>query len=108
AAFSTYAGFVLVSRFFLGGLPDRVHPSKTYYLGLALMAAGLIIITTGPSAPVAIFAAALLGLGYSFPWASIASTVIRRAPEQERGSSVSVLSAFYDVFVGISSFSAGL
>jgi len=30
------------------------------------------------------------------------------APEQERGASVSVLSAFYDVFVGMSSFSAGL
>src|SRR5262249_21133087 len=97
AAFSTYAGFVLLSRFFLGGLPDRVHPSKTYYLGLAFMVIGLIIIATGPAFALAIFAAALLGFGYSFPWASIASTVIRNAPEQERGSSVSVLSAFYDV-----------
>ncbi len=107
-AFSTYAGFVLLSRFFLGGLPDRVHPQKTYYAGLAFMTAGLIIIATGPTWLWAIIAAALLGFGYSFPWASVASTVIRNAPEQERGSSVSVLSAFYDVFVGISSFSAGM
>ena len=41
-------------------------------------------------------------------WASVASIVLRRAREGERGSSVSVLSAFYDVFVGASSFAAGL
>ena len=108
AAFSTYAGFVLLSRFFLGGLPDRVRPQITYYLGLMLMAAGLSVIATGPSYAGAIFGAALLGLGFSFPWASVASTVLRHTPNQERGSTVSLLSAFYDLFVGFSSFSAGL
>lgn len=106
-AFSVYAGFVLLSRFFLGGLPDRVHPRFTFYLGVAFMAVGLTILATGPTWTWAVIAAALLGFGYSFPWASIASTVLRRAHESERGSSVSVLSAFYDVFVGASSFSAG-
>jgi MFS family permease len=106
-AFSVYAGFVLLSRFFLGGLPDRLHPRTTFNLGIACMAMGLAIIATGPSRGMAVFAAALLGFGYSFPWASIAATVLRRAHESERGSSVSVLSAFYDVFVGASSISAG-
>ncbi len=107
-AFSVYAGFVLLSRFFLGGLPDRVHPRVTFYTGLVFMAIGLGIITAGPTRFWAIVGAALLGFGYSFPWASIAATVLRRAHSSERGSSVSVLSAFYDVFVGVSSFSAGL
>jgi MFS family permease len=108
AAFSVYAGFVLLSRFFLGGLPDRVHPRVTFNLGIAFMAVGLSIIAMNPTRTWAVIAAAILGFGYSFPWASIASTVIRRAHESERGSSVSVLSAFYDIFVGASSFSAGL
>lgn len=107
-AFSVYAGFVLLSRFFLGGLPDRVHPRVTFYLGITFMAAGLLIIAANPTWIWAIIAAAVLGFGYSFPWASIASTVMRRAHSSERGSSVSVLSAFYDIFVGASSFSAGL
>jgi hypothetical protein len=34
--------------------------------------------------------------------------VLRRTKDGERGSTVSVLSAFYDLFVGTSSFSAGL
>ena len=71
------------------------------------MAVGLIIISTGPSPMVAVAAAALLGFGFSFPWSSIASTVLRRTPDRERGGVVSVLSAFYDLFVGISSFAAG-
>ena len=34
--------------------------------------------------------------------------MLRRVPDGERGSTVSVLGAFYDLFVGMSSFSAGL
>jgi MFS family permease len=106
-AFSTYAGFVLLSRFFLGGLPDRVPPRITFYIGLSCMAAGLSILAAGPGRTWAVAGAAFLGLGFSFPWASIASTVLRRSEAGERGSTVSVLSAFYDLFVGASSFSAG-
>jgi MFS family permease len=107
AAFSTYAAVILLSRFFLGGLPDRVAPSITYYCGLGAMALGLSAIALGPSPAAAIGAAGVLGLGFSFPWSSVASTVLRRTPEGERGSAVGVLSAFYDLFVGMSSFAAG-
>jgi predicted MFS family arabinose efflux permease len=37
----------------------------------------------------------------------VAGTVLRNTPEGERGSAVSLLSAFYDLFVGLSSFAAG-
>ncbi len=108
AAFSTYAGFVLLSRFFLGGLPDRIHPKITFYLGLVLMAAGLGILAARPPWAGAVVGAGLLGFGFSFPWSSVASSVFKRTRDGERGSAVSVLSAFYDLFVGTSSFSAGL
>jgi MFS family permease len=108
AAFSAYAGVILLSRFFLGGLPDRIHPGKTYYGGLVAMAIGLIVIATGPSPVVAACAAGVLGFGFSFPWSAIASTVLRRTPDRERGSVVGILSAFYDLFVGVSSFAAGI
>jgi len=107
AAFSAYAGLILLSRFFLGGLPDRIHPAKTFYGGLVAMAVGLLVIASGPSPVVAVSAAAILGFGFSFPWSAIAATVLRRTPERERGSAVGVLSAFFDLFVGVSSFAAG-
>lgn len=106
-AFSAYAGMILLSRFFLGGLPDRIDAYITFYGGLVCMAAGLLLLASGPGPIVAVGATALLGFGFSFPWASIASTVLRRTPSAERGSAVSILSAFYDLFVGVSSFAAG-
>jgi MFS family permease len=107
AAFSAYALMVLLSRFFLGGLPDRVAPRLTFYAGLGAMAAGTAIIAFTSAPAMSIAGAAILGLGFSFPWASIATTVLRRTPSQQRGSAVGVLSAFYDLFVGGSSFAAG-
>ena len=107
AAFSTYAAVILTSRFFLGGLPDRVHPAITFYLGLSCMVVGLTALAFGPPPILAVAATALLGFGFSFPWASIASTVLRATPPNQRGSSVGILSAFYDLFVGTSSFAAG-
>jgi len=107
-AFSAYASLILVSRFFLGGLPDRIHPAITYYGGISLMAIGLVLIAMAPSPAVAVGATALLGFGFSFPWSSVASMVLRNTPEQQRGSALGVLTAFYDLFVGISSLVAGV
>jgi len=107
AVFSMYALTMLLSRFFLGSLPDRFPPAFTYFGGLAGMAAGLIILAPGPRPAIAILGGAILGFGFSFPWSSILATVLRRVHPGKRGSAVGVLSAFYDLFVGTSSFAAG-
>lgn len=49
----------------------------------------------------------VLGLGFSFPWPAVAATILKRIPDGERGSAIGVLSAFYDLFVGLSSVAAG-
>ena len=71
------------------------------------MAVGLVLIASGPAGVLAIASGAILGLGFSFPWSAVASTVLRDIPADERGSAVGILSAFYDLFVGLSSFAAG-
>lgn len=106
-AFSAYAMTILCSRFFLGGLPDRIHPAITFYGGLAGMAIGLLLLASGPPPGIAIVAAALLGFGFSFPWSSLAATVLRRTDKSEHGSTIGLLSAFFDLFVGVSSVAAG-
>jgi predicted MFS family arabinose efflux permease len=107
AAFTAYATVMLFSRFFLGGLPDRLHPRITYYIDMAAMALALLILATGPPPAIAIAAAALLGFGFSFPWSSVVSTVLRQTRDHEHGSAVGMLGAFYDTFVGAGSFAAG-
>lgn len=72
------------------------------------MCIGLVMLATGPRPSTAILATGILGLGFSFPWSSIAASVLRRTPTNEHGSTISFLSAFYDLFVGMSSVAAGL
>ena len=67
----------------------------------------MLVLAGGPGPVAAVGAGALLGFGFSFPWTAVASTVLRRAPSAERGSAVAILSAFYDLSVGLSSFAAG-
>jgi MFS family permease len=107
SAFTAYAVVILFSRFFLGSLPDRVHPRITYYTGLVGMTAGMLVLAAGPSPMIAIMAAAVLGFGFSFPWSSVVSMVLRQTPDREHGSAVAILGAFYDLFVGTGSFAAG-
>jgi MFS family permease len=107
AAFTAYAVVILCSRFFLGSLPDRIHPRITYYTGLVFMTLGLLTLATGPSPVIAVGAAAMLGFGFSFPWSSVAATVLRQTSDREHGSAIGILGAFYDLFVGIGSFAAG-
>ncbi len=107
-AFSAYAIMILLSRFFLGGLPDRIHPAYTFYGGITAMSVGLLLLASGPSGALAVGSSALLGLGFSFPWSAVAATVLKEIPDNERGSAVGILSAFYDLFVGVSSFAAGI
>lgn len=106
-AFSAWAMMVLFARFFFGGLPDRIRPAYTFYGGLSSMAIGLSLLAFVPGPVTSMTGAILLGLGFAFPWASIASTVLRRTPSHSHGSAVGLLGAYVDVFVGISSFAAG-
>src|SRR5579871_346558 len=107
AAYTAYATVILLSRFFLGGLPDRIRPGITFYGGLVAMAIGLLVIAPGPSPAMAVGGAAVLGLGLSFPWSSVAATVVRRTPAGDRGSALGVLTGSFDLFVGVSSLAAG-
>ncbi|MBL8174628.1 MAG: MFS transporter, partial [Bryobacterales bacterium] len=107
AAFSAYAAVILTSRLFLGGLPDRLPPRALFFGGLGCMAAGLVLLSMGPRPVVAVFAAGLLGFGFSFPWSCVATTILRRTAPGDRGQVIGGLSAFYDAFVGGGSFAAG-
>ena len=106
-AVSVYAGMILLSRFFLGGLPDKLSPAITFYAGVGMMTTGLLITAAQPPAPIALAAAALVGFGFSFPWPSIATTVLKRAHPAERAATLGAVSAFVDAFVGASAFLSG-
>ena len=106
-AFASFAVCVLFTRTLFGSLPDRMGPRKTLFLGLSMLIAGLLLIAITRDPTVATFASALVGLGYSFPWPSLAIVVVRSVGDNERASALGALNAFFDLFVSLGALTAG-
>lgn len=106
-AFGAFAAMVMLGRTFLGSLPDRIGPVKTLFGGLSLIVAGLAIMPFARSTLTASLAAAIVGMGYAFPWPSLAVTVVERVSPAERATALGTLTAFYDLFVALGSVAAG-
>jgi MFS family permease len=106
-AFSAFAFAVLFGRFMFGGLPDRMGPRKTLLIGYVFFAIGLVTIAISHNPMTDVPASLAVGLGYSFPWPALASVVVSRVPASERASALGALTAFYDLFVAVSSAIAG-
>ena len=106
-AFAGYGIAVLCTRLFLGSLPDRLGSRTTLLGGLALMGGAFVALIFAPTRAIGVAAAVAIGIGYSFPWPSVATIVISRVSDQERGSALGVLTAYYDLFVAAGSFVTG-
>ena len=107
-AFSVYAFAVVFGRGALGSLPDRLGPRSTLFAGLTLMAIGNTTIALTHSIAMATVASAISGLGYAFPWPSLAVIVVDRVEPQEKAVAVGGMTAFYDIAVAGGSAAAGL
>lgn len=106
-AFSAFALAVLFGRVAFGGLPDRMGPRWSLFAGYAFLAVGLVAIILSTNRLLDLPAAALIGLGYSFPWPALASVVVGQVSVTERAAALGALNAFYDIFVAASSAIAG-
>jgi MFS family permease len=98
-AFSAFAFAVLFGRAVFGGLPDRMGPRRSLFVGYVFLGAGLIAIAVGRSSAIDLPASLLVGLGYAFPWPALASVVVGQVPPSERAAALGALTAFYDLFV---------
>ena len=106
-AFVAFAAMVVFGRTVFGSLPDRLGPIKMLYTGLILLVSGSSVMLLAHSPGVVLTAACLLGMGYSFPWPSLAIIVTDQAPAAERATALGTLTGFYDLFVAVSAVLAG-
>jgi len=106
-AFSAFAVAVLFGRLVFGGLPDRMGPQRSLFVGYAFLGVGLSLIIAARSSALELTAALLVGLGYAFPWPALASIVVGQVPVSERAAALGALNAFYDLAVAASSAVAG-
>ncbi len=107
-ALTAFSVAVLAGRLVVVPAAVRFGLARTLPLGFAAMVAGLLVLGSTGSTPVAAGAAAVVGLGYCLPFPALASLVAGRVPASQRGGALGALVAFYDIFVGVGSVLGGL
>jgi MFS family permease len=86
---------VLLTRLPAGWMADRVAPAWQILLGLALTAAGVVLLLPSPTTPVLVLAGALTGGGAAFITVPVTLTLARRSNDADRGSAFSLFSACF-------------
>jgi MFS family permease len=107
-AFTAYAGALVVTRVFLGGLPDKLGGARVALAFMTIEAAGLALVWSASGPILAAVGAALTGLGYSLVYPGLGAEAIRRAPAASRGVTMGLYTACLDVALGFGSPMLGL
>jgi MFS family permease len=105
--FTAFAASVVVTRLFLGRLPDRIGPRRSAFFAALAQAAGLALVAVAPSLAVALAGALVMGAGTSLIFPSLALLVVRRVDDAGRGAAMGAFTAFFDAGVGIGAPLAG-
>lgn len=107
-AFSTFAVAFIVTRFFLGHLPDRVGGAKIALVSVLVEAAGLALIELAPVFDLALAGSALIGAGYSLVYPGLGVEAVRRAAADSRGLAMGAYTVFLDMALGTGMPALGL
>jgi len=94
---------VLALRLPAGWLADRVAASWQILLGLALTAAGVLLVIPVPTTPILILAGALTGGGAALIAVPVTLTLSRRSNEADRGSAFALFSVCFAAAIAIGS-----
>ena len=105
--FTAFAASVVVTRLFLGRLPDRIGPRRSAFFAALAQAAGLALVAAASSLAVALAGALVMGAGTSLIFPSLALLVVRRVDDAGRGAAMGAFTAFFDAGVGIGAPLAG-
>lgn len=94
---------VLAVRVPAGWLADRVAGSWQILAGLALTAAGVVLVVPQPSTPILVIAGALTGAGAALIAVPVTLALTRRSNDADRGSAFALFSACFAAAIAIGS-----
>jgi MFS family permease len=106
--FSAYTGAALALRIFFGWLPDRVGQKRVLGPALAALVLGFAVMATADSPASLLAAGFLCGIGHGFTFPILFALVVSRTPEDNRGSTLALFTALFDLGVLIGGPTFGL
>ena len=95
--------FVLVARLPAGLMADRVAAVWQVLVGLAVTAAGVVLLLLPPTTPLLVVAGALTGAGAAFITVPLTLALAHRSNEGERGSAFALFSASFAAALAVGS-----
>jgi MFS family permease len=106
--FGAYTGAALALRIFFGWLPDRVGPKRVLAPALAALTLGFAAMAFAKTQTSLLLAGVLCGIGHGFTFPILFGLVVSRTPEENRGSTLALFTALFDLGVLIGGPSFGL
>jgi MFS family permease len=106
--FSAYTGAALTLRLFFGWLPDRVGAKRVLGPALLALVVGFAVMTGARDEASLVLAGLLCGVGHGFTFPILFALVVSRTPEANRGSTLALFTALFDLGVLIGGPSFGL
>jgi MFS family permease len=95
--FAAYAVTAMLLRLAFGWLPERVGRKPVLYPAIGAMSLGFVILATATGSPAFAAAGVLCGIGHGFGFPILSSYVVERATVGDRGSSMALFTALFDL-----------
>lgn len=95
--FAVYGAAAVALRIGLGWLPDRVGPKRVLYPSMGSLAAGFVTLGLATGNVHVGVAGLLCGIGHGFGFPILSGITVDRAPDEDRGSAVTLFTALFDL-----------
>jgi MFS family permease len=106
--FAAFAAMIVLTRLFVGDLPDRVGAAPVAIWATLGEAVGLLLLAFAQSLPVALAGGLAMGAAFSLLNPSLMLIAVDRVSESARGAAMGTFTAFFDAGVGLGAPLAGL
>src|SRR5918995_5909560 len=105
--FTVFAGTVVATRLFAGGLPDRIGAARSAVGAAAIEAIGLVLLGAADSLAVVIVGAIGMGAAFSLLFPSLSLVAVNRVGPERRGAALGPFTATFDLGMLVGSPAVG-